>query len=171
MKHSHTELTSNIRGVQHAFMEILENDRDMALMALSKVREHPELYNEEDEEDWEGDHEEIELLIENYLQSVDGIYNQALIMGEEIDSAMSLLMIRLDSSRNHLMKIDIYISVVTAVAGICSFFAGVFGMNLNSGISEDPRNMLWIIGGGLATFGCVSIFSIISYMKRRGWLF
>ena len=50
----------------------MESDRDMALMNLTKVRQNPGYYAEEEEDEWEGDHEEIELLLENYVQAVDG---------------------------------------------------------------------------------------------------
>ena len=54
----------------------------MALMNLSKIHSNPELYEEEEKEIWDGDHEEIEILLENYVQAVDGSYSQVLLLAE-----------------------------------------------------------------------------------------
>lgn len=169
IRQSLSQLVSKIRGVQHAFMEVLESDRDMALMNLNKVHANPELYAEEEEELWEGDHEEIELLLENYVQAVDGIFSQAQLLGEEVESAMSILMLRLDTVRNELLQVDLCISTVSLVAGVGAVIAGIFGMNLHSGIESDTFQM-WYIGGGIVLSGIAIIVLMFFVMRCKGWL-
>eukprot|EP00924_Labyrinthula_sp_SR-Ha-C_P016164 maker-scaffold_4-snap-gene-21.2-mRNA-1 protein AED:0.02 eAED:0.02 QI:36/1/1/1/1/1/3/6/426 len=169
VKGEHSRLVSRIRGVQHAFSELLENDRDMALMNLSKVCASPLVYADPEEENWEGDHEEIELLIENYVQAVDGSYNQAVLLGEEIESAMSLLMLRLDTARNHLLRVDLMVSTVTSVTGCGALVAGLLGMNLDSG-ADGWKYGMWKVASTVLISSFLIIWATFSYMKYKGWL-
>ena len=106
-----TQLVDKIQGIQNAFSEILAADSDMALMNLTAVRNDPKRYAEENEVLWQGDHEEVELLLENYLQAVDGVYGQAKSLERKLESTTSVLMIRLDSARNNLLRLDLFVSV------------------------------------------------------------
>lgn len=150
-------------------MEVMDNDDDMALMNLSKVRENPDFYSDENEEIWSNDHEEVEVLLESYLQAVDGSYNKAIRLGDEIESSLSLLRVKLDSARNHLLRLDIYVSAITSSAGIGAFLAGIFGMNLKSNIENNNNGML-VAGFAIGLFSILFVFILIGYMKYRGWL-
>jgi hypothetical protein len=60
------KLLNRVQGVQHAFNTLMETDADMALMNLSRYRADPSLFAPGLEQ--EQDHEDIELLLESYLQ-------------------------------------------------------------------------------------------------------
>ena len=99
-----------------------------------------------------------------------GTYNQARLLGDEIESAMSLLMLRLDAARNHLLEIDVHVSTIASVAGVGAFLAGVFGMNLDSGPLETVSNGMWKVGLSILALGTVVVIFSVWYIKTRGWL-
>mmetsp|Transcript_4829 Transcript_4829/g.7304 ORF Transcript_4829/g.7304 Transcript_4829/m.7304 type:complete len:458 (-) Transcript_4829:1067-2440(-) len=137
-KSSVSKLASRLVGVQRAFEELLLNDRDMALMDLNKVQSFPEYYDDKNEEVWSIDHEDVELLIENYSQAIDGSYSQVCGLKQEIESAISTITLRLDTARNKLLGVDLLVTSVTSAAAVGALFAGLFGMNLKSGVEEEP---------------------------------
>ncbi|GBG31250.1 Magnesium transporter MRS2-B [Hondaea fermentalgiana] len=154
-----SKISSRLLGVQAAFEELLENDRDMALMNLDKVHNFPDYYNDDREEIWCVDHEDIELLVENYAQAIDGTFSQVEALRSEIDSAIGTITLRLDSARNKLLGIDLLVTSVTSAAAIGALIAALFGMNLNSGVAEDPH-WFWGWFGGVM----VAVPLIVAFM-------
>lgn len=64
---------------------------------------------------------------------------------------------QLDSKRNTLIQVDLLTSFATFVTGLFTLIAGVFGMNLNSGLQEKPHvfNDVAIISAALVVTGFV----------------
>jgi hypothetical protein len=58
------KLLNRVQGVQHAFNTLMESDADMSLMNLSRYRADPSQFAP----GLEQDHEDVELLLESYLQ-------------------------------------------------------------------------------------------------------
>ena len=162
-------LQTRLKAIQHAFTEAMSSDRDMALMNLAKVQKDPQHYRDENEDEWEADHEEMELLLENYLQLVDGIHAGAEILDQKVEAAMSVLMIRLDSARNNLLKIELMVASVTSAAAIGALIAGIFGMNLDSDVQDSP-NLFWPVAGTLIFGSMLSVVCFFCYVQRSGWL-
>jgi len=138
-------------------------------MNLTKLYETPNKYSEQNNEAWFDDHEEIELLLEAYLQAVDGTFSQAKLLNKEIDSAMDLLMLRLDTARNSLLRIDLMVSSITSVAAVGALVAGIFGMNLSSGV-EDTPHWFWGVASTLVFGSIILVTSIFWYIRHKGWL-
>jgi len=163
VKSNLSKISAKVVGVQNAFEELLENDRDMALMNLEKVHQFPEHYSEEREEIWSLDHEDMEILLENYAQAVDGTFAQLEGLRSEIDSAISTVSLRLDSARNKLLGVDLLVTSVTSVAAIGALFAGLFGMNLDSGV-EERNTWFWavfaIVVGGVPVMVVIMFYVI-----------
>mmetsp|Transcript_4655 Transcript_4655/g.14754 ORF Transcript_4655/g.14754 Transcript_4655/m.14754 type:complete len:540 (-) Transcript_4655:1473-3092(-) len=163
IKSSVSKVAAKLEAVQSAFEDLLTSDREMALMRLDKIFAFPEFYDERNAEAWVPDHEEIELLLENYAQSIDGTLSRVDALGKEIDSAMSTIALRLDTARNKLLGVDLLVSSVTSAAAIGALFAGLFGMNLDSGVAEDPYWFwVWfgIIIGGVPVAVCIMFYAI-----------
>jgi len=57
-----------------ALAELVINDRDLALMCFSKVMRNPERYRYgADELTWIHDHDEVEAIVQTYIQRIDSI--------------------------------------------------------------------------------------------------
>jgi len=137
-------LQASVNATRKAFSELLRSDRDMALMELSKVQMHPERYEEVHEEMWSFDHEDVELLVENYLQNVDSVHIGLRDLEEDLAAARSTTTLRLSSAQNKLLTVDLVISILTAVSTLGALVAALFGMNLKSG-QENSDNWFWSV--------------------------
>lgn len=164
-----THVGGKLTSVQSAFDELLKNDRDMALMNLDKVYAFPSFYDDHHSETWEMDHEEIELLIENYAQAVDGSLAKVLVMIKDIDSAMATCSLRLDTARNKLLGVDLIVNSVTSAAAVGALIAGLFGMNLESGVTEAPY-WFWTIFGIIVSGIPTMVILFYFIIKSRGLL-
>ena len=139
-----------------ALTELTENDHDMALLMFSRVLKYPERYREgEPESVWILDLEDVEMLLDSYIQRFDSVINEIRFFIEELELSESNIAVGLDISRNRLLKMNVTVSSVTALSGVGSFIAGIFGMNLNSGIQlvSDPP-IFWNVAG-ISFFGVI----------------
>ena len=162
-------LLTRIQSVQRVYDELLASDSDMALMNLDEVHNDPQRYADENQENWEDDHNEIELLLESYAQSVDGVYAQAKQLEAEIESGVSVLMIQLDTARNNLLRVDLLVSCITGAAAIGALIAGIFGMNLKSELEDDSQSF-WAVAGSLIAFTVAAVILSFSFIRRKGWI-
>mmetsp|Transcript_15927 Transcript_15927/g.25985 ORF Transcript_15927/g.25985 Transcript_15927/m.25985 type:complete len:388 (+) Transcript_15927:40-1203(+) len=156
-------------AIHKALYDLLQSDHDMALMSLSRIHARPEDYLAEFEDRWSYKHEEVELLIENYLQIVDGCLAKIKRLNEELEDARSTTSLRLSTAQNKLLSVELLVSSVMAVGTFGALVAAMFGMNLTSGI-EDFNHCFWtvfiiVIGGGP-----VIIFLLFRAIKRKGLL-
>lgn len=73
--------------------------------------------------------------------------------------------IDLDSHRNQLIQIDLMLSFAMFITSLFTLITGVFGMNLNSGLQNDPHafDEVSIISSGLV----VVVFVFFIWVCRR----
>lgn len=163
------KLSTRIQSIQNAYVEVLNSDESMALMNLTKVYNKPDAYVAAKVAVWEGDHDDVELLLESSLQSVDGSMSQVQEFDQDLEVATDVLTIKLDTARNNLLKVDLMVSCVTSVAAVGALIAGIFGMNLESSIQNSP-NWFWSLTGVLTFGSLTTVVVMFTLIKRRGWL-
>ncbi|TDH65745.1 hypothetical protein CCR75_002025 [Bremia lactucae] len=165
IKNSMNEFESQVDGVRRVLMELLDNEEDLRLLYLSKLHEEPDLLTDL----YSFDSEEAEVLIENYLQDIFSTRTKADLMQHRITNTESLVMLKLDSMRNYLLRVDLVFSLVAISLSVGTLLAGVFGMNLLSGV-EDAWGWFW----GVA-ITCVVVFVLITaagilFFRQKGVL-
>lgn len=120
------------------------------------------------------EHSEVEVLLETYLQVIDEILNSAQLLDDAIDDTEGLVQIHLDTLRNHLLTVELSLSVVTMMCTLGSVISGVFGMNFPVLDAESERS--WTGNPG-AFWGVVVVivmiiigpsWLILSLFRRRG---
>ncbi len=82
---------------------------------------------------------------------------------------MSKVMLRLDSAGNHLLQIELAVSMVTSTAAVGAMVAGIFGMNLDSGI-QDSKHWFWGTAATLVIGMIVFCAVVLVVIWRKGWL-
>ncbi|KDN53546.1 cora-domain-containing protein [Tilletiaria anomala UBC 951] len=122
-------LFSRSRAVKGAVAEILEQDEDMARMYLSKPRTADSLAQEYDE---------LELLLESFDKQIEEVVSETDNLQSNIGSTQEIVELILDSNRNQLLALDLKISITTLGATAGALWASLFGMNLKSGLEDDP---------------------------------
>ena len=78
-------------------------------------------------------------------------------------------MLKLDSTRNHLLAVDVVFSLITVSLTFGMFVTAAFGMNLASGLEQSTGVFAGVILGCLLV--CV-VFVVLGlwYFRRKGVL-
>ncbi|RLN94647.1 hypothetical protein BBJ28_00009285 [Nothophytophthora sp. Chile5] len=164
-KNTMNEFESQVDGVRRVLMELLDNEVDLRLLYLTKLHEDPSLLQDL----WSFDSEEAEVLIENYLQDIFSTRTKADLMQHRITNTESLVMLKLDSMRNYLLGVDLIFSIVVISISVGTLIAGVFGMNLHSGLEEADK---WFSGVVFVTIVLIIAMTTIGvlFFKKKGVL-
>ena len=98
----------------HNYLELHPNpiigcDEDMIRMRLSQQPTFASVALETDGLD----HEDVEMVLENYLQSVETVINDLFNLQSQIDTTLSTVMLRLDTARNSMMRVELMVASVT----------------------------------------------------------
>ena len=137
-----------VNAIEKALKEVLDCDEDMACMYLTRLEEDPDAF---DDPDFNLFHEEVELLLESYLQDIRGLGARAERLRFEITSTEKLVTLELDAVRNRLLQVDLALESMTMTIGFGAMIAGLFGMNLRSG-KETTDGWFWGI--------CILVFGL-----------
>ncbi|KAK0729797.1 mitochondrial inner membrane magnesium transporter mrs2 [Lasiosphaeris hirsuta] len=151
------------RLVRDAIEELLEADDDLSAMYLTE-KTH-DLFR------GEGDHTEVELLLESYNKICDEVVQEASNLVSSIKNTEEMYILPcslcgiwanmsnsiraiLDANRNSLMLLDLKFSVGALGLAVGTFLAGLYGMNLENFIEETN----W---GFSAVTGLSTAFSLL----------
>jgi len=125
-----SEFQNRAKLVEEAIEEVLEQDEDLAAMYLSdKIASTPRALN---------DHEDLEVLLESFSKQVEEIVNEAETISSNVQSTQEIVELILDANRNSLLALDLKVSIGTMGIGVGALVAGLFGMNLQSHLEENP---------------------------------
>ncbi|KZT36477.1 cora-domain-containing protein [Sistotremastrum suecicum HHB10207 ss-3] len=125
-----TAFQNRAKLVEEALEEVLEQDEDLVAMYLSDRSKG--LTREP------SDHDDIEVLLESYSKQVEEIVNEAETIQSNVQSTQEIVELILDSNRNALLALDLKVSICTMGIGVGALVAGLFGMNLQSHLENDP---------------------------------
>lgn len=142
---------ARVQSLRHALSELLNNDEDLAGLFLTERRATQ-------------DHGEAEELVENYLMQVEETSERIAELQTRFRNVMSYIQIHFDSQRNRLMRMSLVVSLGALSASTTATGAGLFGMNLMSGLESNPH-AFYAVSGSLLSVGAL-LFSG-SYMLYR----
>ena len=139
LKQAVHELLVQSQAFEEALREVLEEDEDMAAMYLTRRSELGAV--------WGGgggdaanpataDHEEVELLLESYLQEVGATVAELEVVTYAIEGTEKFVSFRLDSARNRLLKFDVIATASATALGVGQLISGIFGMNLPTSLND-----------------------------------
>ncbi|EOR01628.1 hypothetical protein J056_003864 [Wallemia ichthyophaga EXF-994] len=151
-----------------AIEEVLKNDEDLSLMYLSD-REKDEQNGKYDKQQ-HGDHDELELLLESASKQIEEIVTSADALDANVSSTQEIVELILDSNRNNLLALDLKVSIATLGIGAGTLFAGLFGMNLQSHLEENPYAFFGVslttaILSSAVTYACLRRLARIRRIK------
>eukprot|EP00968_Pinguiococcus_pyrenoidosus_P027330 scaffold7367_cov270-Pinguiococcus_pyrenoidosus.AAC.3 len=136
--------STRIETMKNAVLEVLDDDVDMAMMQLSKIRNQPSLYTIPISQEVIEDHDNVEILLEAYLQSFSTLQTKLQVLDQQIDNTEESVILKLDLARNRLLKVDTMIAVVSCGFAFGSMVAGLFGMNLRNGSEDSNAAFVWV---------------------------
>ncbi|KAI3989793.1 hypothetical protein MKX01_040763 [Papaver californicum] len=114
--------------------------------------------------------EEIEMLLENYLQRCESCHAQAeslLDLAKEMEDSIA---VNLSSRRLEVSRMELLLQVGTFFVAIGALVAGIFGMNLKSYLEEHVFAFWWPTGG-IILGAFAGFFLMYTYLKARKMLY
>jgi magnesium transporter len=155
---------SRAHNVRDILEKLLDEDEDMANMYLTEKHRSPNVSRDV------GEHDQVEMLLEAYMQVIDELVNRADLLNDAIDDTEDLVMIHLDTLRNKLLSVELGLSVVSMTFGFGGVLAGVFGMNLTIPLFVAPASKFWFLGVVcvIVTFILVVSWLLLLHLRRRG---
>jgi hypothetical protein len=155
-------LLSRARNFEHVLEATLNEDEDMSHMYLTEMRCHPEKYRLPTE------HEDVEILLENALQTVQSQVRRMELLDAAINNLEEILEIKLDMSQNRLWSFNIFVHLCITTFFISAIPADFFGMNLEIPPDKDTNIFWpWILVVSLNMTMGVAFFVIAMFIFRR----
>eukprot|EP01135_Chromosphaera_perkinsii_P004324 Nk52_evm16s277 gene=Nk52_evmTU16s277 len=157
-----TAFETRANEIKIALNDILESEEDMAGMYLTTkaATGHARRIDQ---------HEEVEMLFENYLKRVEEIANEASQLKLFIKDTEDIVNINLDSQRNTMMRLDLQMTMGNFSVGICGLAAAAFGMNLTSHLEESSSAFMLVSGGIMVGVGSMWLQLLRYGRKRNIW--
>lgn len=119
------------RDTVEAIEAALDSDEDMCLMRLSQLKVEPALFEPPLSPDMLTQHEDVEDLLENYLQHVTATQTRLELLRLGIENAVDLFNMKLDVARNRLITADTIFNLVAMCLAAAAVVGGFYGMNLD----------------------------------------
>lgn len=150
-------MRTRARAFSACFEETLADDEEMAGMNLTWKRENVGLAPPVEH------HEEVETLLDIGRRNVDTLRRELAELSERVDDNREVVNISLDSQRNRILGINLYISLATLGITVVNFPAAFLGMNVPHGLEESPVALQYVSAG--MAFSCAVVYAMFfSYM-------
>ena len=108
------------------------------------------------------DHEEIQQLFEAHLADLEDIVTETKIFNDMIEDTDQFISAHLDSVRNEIIKLSLFIEIGALIMASGAVVSGIFGMNLLNKIENYEHGFMLVCIGILAM---MIIFSGGFYQK------
>lgn len=161
------EYEARARKVQQAIQAVLDDDEDMADMYLSEKQKRPGVARHI------LSHNDVEMLLETYLQQVDDISSRAELLQQAIDDTENLVEMHLDAIQNRVLLMNLMTTSVTAAFSFGALLSSVLGMNVafpgKSNHNKSTALQNFLITCGVLVCMMVLIFvGIILWCQKKG---
>ena len=156
MKQAIVQLESRASAVRDELLETLDDEDDVERMTLSSKAEG---------EAKEVELEEVENLLEYYVQQTEAVHGATEALLENTRDLDESISVTLSARRLEVSKIELMLSIASFAAAIGAVVTGIFGMNLTSTLEAS------VVAFYLTTFllitSCVGISAWLYRLCRR----
>ncbi|XP_077253114.1 magnesium (Mg) transporter 10 [Tasmannia lanceolata] len=114
----------------------------------------------------EDEEEEIEMLLENYLQRCESCHGQAERLLDSAKEMEDSIAVNLSSRRLEVSRVELLLQVGTFCVAVGALVAGIFGMNLKSYLEEHVF-AFWLTTAGIIVGGVAAFFILYSYLRAK----
>ncbi|XP_019181714.1 PREDICTED: magnesium transporter MRS2-11, chloroplastic-like [Ipomoea nil] len=172
-KQSLVELGSKAGSLRQMLLDILEDTHEIRLICimgrnctLKKENDEMECAVSFDKQIAEEEEEEIEMLLENYLQRCESCHGQAERLLDSAKEMEDSIAVNLSSRRLEVSRVELLLQVGTFCVAVGALVAGIFGMNLKSYL-EEHMYAFWLTTGGIIIGAFVAFFVMYLYLRTR----
>ncbi|CAJ1955828.1 unnamed protein product [Sphenostylis stenocarpa] len=133
---------------------------------LNKGNNNMECSVSHEKQNAEEEEEEIEMLLENYLQRCESCHGQAERLLDSAREMEDSIAVSLSSRRLEVSRVELLLQVGTFCVAVGALVAGIFGMNLKSYLEEHVL-AFWLTTAGIIIGGIIAFFLMYSYLRAR----
>ncbi len=137
----------NVEENESAALEVLEDEEELAELYLSIKQKETD---------------EVESILESYLEQIEDIKHKLLGLEEDIDDTQEIITLKLNTRRNSIIRFDLIATMVTGILALLALFTGIFGMNISNKMENSHLTFI------LINLGLFVLFIILSF---GFWLF
>ena len=113
------------------------------------------------------DHEDMELLLEAYCADFEEIQAEIKTFKEMIEDTNQFIGAHLDSVRNSMIRMSLFLEVGAVALGSGAVVGGVFGMNLLHGLESHPTAFYITLGGISLVMSAIVAGNILHFLSRE----
>lgn len=146
-----SKLSKNTRELNEMLDDILDDNDELIDMYLGKPQK---------------DTDDLESILENEVEQLEDISNRIDELNENIDDTQEILVLKLSSRRNKIIRIELVLTAVTAILAVLAVVTGAFGMNILNKVERRFDVFLWVVLGMLL-FSIISGIILYRWMKRQ----
>ncbi|CAO2814609.1 unnamed protein product [Amaranthus hypochondriacus] len=172
-KQTLVELGSRAGDLRQMLLDLLEDTQEIRRICImgrnctvNRNNNFVECSAPLDKEIAEEEEEEIEMLLENYLQRCESLHGQAERLLDSAKEMEDSIAVNLSSRRLEVSKVELLLQVGTFCVAIGALVAGIFGMNLRSYLEEHVF-AFWSTTAGIFVGIIVGFFLMYAYLKKR----
>ncbi|KAJ0266593.1 Magnesium transporter MRS2-11 [Hirschfeldia incana] len=167
------ELGSRAGALRQMLLDLLEDPHEIRRICimgrnctLKRGNDDMECSLPLDKQIAEEEEEEIEMLLENYLQRCESCHGQAERLLDSAKEMEDSIAVNLSSRRLEVSRFELLLQVGTFCVAGGALIAGIFGMNLRSYLEEQPF-AFWLTTGGIIIGAAVGFYLMYSYLRKR----
>ncbi|KAM7522452.1 hypothetical protein LguiA_012354 [Lonicera macranthoides] len=172
-KQTLVELGSKAGALKQMLLDILEDPHEIRRICimgrnctLRKDNSDMECSVPLEKQIAEEEEEEIEMLLENYLQRCESCHGQAERLLDSAKEMEDSIAVNLSSRRLEVSRFELLLQVGTFCAAVGALVAGIFGMNLKSYLEEQVF-AFWLTTGGIIVGAVVAFFLMYTYLRAK----
>ncbi|XP_062214955.1 magnesium transporter MRS2-A, chloroplastic [Phragmites australis] len=172
-KQALVELGSRAGDLKQMLIDLLEDPHEIRRICimgrnctLDKLSDDMECSVPLEKQIAEEEEEEIEMLLENYLQRCESCHGQAERLLDSAREMEDSIAVNLSSRRLEVSRVELLLQVGTFCVAVGALVAGIFGMNLKSYLEMNAW-AFWATTGGIVVGAVAGFFLMYSYLKAR----
>ncbi|KAM1116039.1 hypothetical protein TB2_006499 [Malus domestica] len=172
-KQTLVELGSRAGALRQMLFDLLEDPHEIRRICimgrnctLNKMNDDMECSVPLEKQIAEEEEEEIEMLLENYLQRCESCHGQAERLLDSAKEMEDSIAVNLSSRRLEVSRVELLLQVGTFCMALGALVAGIFGMNLRSYLEEHVF-AFWFTTAGIVVGAVVGFFLMYSYLRTR----
>ncbi|XP_021756740.1 magnesium transporter MRS2-5-like [Chenopodium quinoa] len=109
---------------------------------------------------------QLEMLLEAYFVFIDHTLSKLSSLKEYIDDTEDLINIKLGTVQNQLIQFELLLTAATFVVTCFAVVTGVFGMNFETSVFDNPFTFNWVLV--ISCIGCGILYScFLIYFKGK----
>lgn len=171
-KQALVELGSRAGALRQMLLDLLEDEHEIRRICIMgkncklKGNDVVECSVPLEKQIAEEEEEEIEMLLENYLQRSESCHGQAERLLDSAKEMEDSIAVNLSSRRLEVSRVELLLQVGTFCVAVGALVAGIFGMNLKSYLEEHVF-AFWLTTAGIIFGAVVAFFLMYSYLRAR----